>query len=414
MAIVKSETQSLGNYQHSSVLVSLYVGDLSPDVTEDDLISRFSLTIPPSIFAVTPSPENPCATLTSTSIHLSPHLLGEKRMFSPFGDILSCKVAEENDHSKGFRFVQFDTEQSVVAARCALNGSLVDSKKLFVAKFVNKNERAAMSGNQEFTNVYVKNLSVYVTEDVLHRLFSQYGTFSSVVVMRDGMGRSRGFGFVNFCLPENAKKTVESLNGYQQLGSKSFFVGRALRKAERTEMLKGKHRDNFIAKFNMGWSNMFVKNLSESVDETRLRKIIGSSYGYLQPFHVGPSYYYNMGTQLPQMLGYQNMNKASLLHLDHAHTLPFVAQVPAAGKAHLNKKKSFQLVYKRPVYMLFLFYIPAESVFILLIWRREDNKKIEAATTCSKAMTKSGEKLEKMSSGLRAIVLSPNRKAQEI
>ncbi|WZZ63808.1 polyadenylate-binding protein 6 [Brassica napus] len=76
---------------------------------------------------------------------------------------------------------------------------MVDGKKLFVAKFINRDERAAMSGNQEFTNVYVKNLLESVTEDFLHTMFSQCGTFSSVVVMRDGMGRSRGFGFVNFC-----------------------------------------------------------------------------------------------------------------------------------------------------------------------------------------------------------------------
>lgn len=84
----------------------------------------------------------------------------------------------------------------------------------FVAKFIKKGERAAMSGmNQEFTNVYVKNLLESVTEDYLHTMFSQCGTVSSVVVMRDGMGRSRGFGFVNFCHPENAKKAVETLNG---------------------------------------------------------------------------------------------------------------------------------------------------------------------------------------------------------
>lgn len=52
-----------------------------------------------------------------------------ERMFSPFGAILSCKVVEENGQSKGFGFVQFDTEQSAVAAR-ALHGSMVDGKKL--------------------------------------------------------------------------------------------------------------------------------------------------------------------------------------------------------------------------------------------------------------------------------------------
>ncbi|VVB04842.1 unnamed protein product [Arabis nemorensis] len=44
-----------------------------------------------------------------------------ERIFSPFGAILSCKVVEENGQSK---------EQSAVAARCALHGSMVDGKKL--------------------------------------------------------------------------------------------------------------------------------------------------------------------------------------------------------------------------------------------------------------------------------------------
>jgi len=40
-------------------------------------------------------------------------------------------------------------------------------------------------------------------------------------------------------------------------------------------MLKQKFSDNFIAKPNMRWSNLYVKNLSESMNETRLREIFG-------------------------------------------------------------------------------------------------------------------------------------------
>ncbi|XP_023642008.1 polyadenylate-binding protein 6 [Capsella rubella] len=329
MALVESETKALGNQQqHSAKFASLYVGDLSPDVTEQDLIQKFSFTVPVSSvhlcrnsvtgkslcyayinFDSPYSASNAMACLNHTdlkekamrimwsqrdlqyrrrtgfgnlyvkNLDSSITSICLERMFCPFGVVLSCKVAEENGQSKGFGFVQFETEQSAVAARTALHGSVVDGKKLFVAKFINKNERAAMAGNQEFTNVYVKNLMENVTEDDLHSLFSQYGTVSSVVVMRDGMGRSRGFGFVNFCNPVNAKKAVESLDK-QKLGSKSLFVGLALKYDERKEMLKQKYRGNFIAKSNMGWSNLYVKNLSESMNETRLREIFGS-YGQI-------------------------------------------------------------------------------------------------------------------------------------
>ncbi|CAG7877403.1 unnamed protein product [Brassica rapa] len=321
-AIVKTEMQAVGNIQSSS-LASLYVGDLSPDVTEADLTAKFSLTVPvvsahlcrDSVTAkslryayvnfdsaITASNAMACLNHTDLKGKTMRIMWSQKdvayrrrsglgnlfvknldssitsscleRMFSPFGVILSCKVAEENGQSKGFGFVQFATEQSAVAARLASHGSMVDGKKLFVAKFINKDERAAMSGNQEFTNVYVKNLLESVTEDFLHTMFSQCGTVSSVVVMRDGMGRSRGFGFVNFCHPENAKKAVESLNGKPH-GTKKLFVGRALRKAERMEMLKQKHKDNFVAKFNVGWFNLYVKNLSDAINETRLREIFG-------------------------------------------------------------------------------------------------------------------------------------------
>ncbi|KAJ0264236.1 Polyadenylate-binding protein 6 [Hirschfeldia incana] len=321
-AIAKPEMQPQVNSQ-SSTLASLYVGDLSPDVTEADLIAKFSLTVPvvsahlcrnsvtgKSLryayvnFDSTITASNAMACLNHTDLkgktmrimwsqkdvayrrrsglgnlfvkNLDSSITSSclERMFSPFGVILSCKVAEENGQSKGFGFVQFDTEQSAVAARLASHGSMVDGKKLFVAKFINRGERAAMSGNHEFTNVYVKNLLESVTEDYLHTMFSQCGTVSSVVVMRDGTGRSRGFGFVNFCHPENAKKAVETLNG-QPLGGKKLFVGRALRKAERMEMLKQKHKDNFVAKFNVGWPSLYVKNLGQAMDETRLREIFG-------------------------------------------------------------------------------------------------------------------------------------------
>lgn len=52
-------------------------------------------------------------------------------IFGKHGTILSSKVAkEENGKSKGFGFVQFDSEECAMAARSALHNTLVSGKKM--------------------------------------------------------------------------------------------------------------------------------------------------------------------------------------------------------------------------------------------------------------------------------------------
>ncbi len=62
---------------------------------------------------------------------------------------------------------------------------------------------------------------------------------TSVVVMRDEEGTSKGFGFVNFDDAEGAHKAVEALNGTDVEG-KELYAGRAQKKGEREAELKAK------------------------------------------------------------------------------------------------------------------------------------------------------------------------------
>lgn len=53
-----------------------------------------------------------------------------QEVFSKYGTVVSCKVAHENGISKGFGFVQFDSESSAVAARTALHDTFLAGKNL--------------------------------------------------------------------------------------------------------------------------------------------------------------------------------------------------------------------------------------------------------------------------------------------
>lgn len=83
----------------------------------------------------------------------------------------------------------------------------------YVSKFVKKTKRTTTHEEPTFTNLYVKNLAEDVTEDLLRDKFSRFGKVCSLAIMKNDKGRSKGFGFVNFELPEEAKKAVEVLNG---------------------------------------------------------------------------------------------------------------------------------------------------------------------------------------------------------
>ncbi|KAA8545851.1 hypothetical protein F0562_020698 [Nyssa sinensis] len=67
----------------------------------------------------------------------------------------------------------------------------------------------------KFNNVFVKNLSESTTEEDLKKIFGEFGTITSIVVMRDGNGISKCFGFVNFEDAYDAAQAVEALNGHK-------------------------------------------------------------------------------------------------------------------------------------------------------------------------------------------------------
>ena len=121
--------------------------------------------------------------------------------FSAFGNILSCKVAQDGDGTskvshctvgmrkcslikssfQGYGFVHFETEEAAMNAIQKVNGMLLNEKKVFVGRFVPRKEREKELGEKakKFTNVFIKNFGDDLTEEKLKEMFSKYGKITS-------------------------------------------------------------------------------------------------------------------------------------------------------------------------------------------------------------------------------------------
>jgi RNA recognition motif-containing protein len=82
-------------------------------------------------------------------------------------------------------------------------------------------------------NIYVGNLAQNVQEEDLNTLFSQHGKVDSVKIIRDMYSKvSKGFGFIEMIVKDEAQKALDALNTFELKG-KRLVVNEARPKRER-------------------------------------------------------------------------------------------------------------------------------------------------------------------------------------
>jgi polyadenylate-binding protein len=203
--------------------------------------------------------------------------------FSTFGNILSCKIATDDENkSKGYGFVHYEDESSCEAAIAKVNGKMLKDKIVYVGPFKSRREREDEAGGpleQVFQNVFVKNIDTSVTDEDFKAMFDKFGPITSFVLKTfEGESSKKNFpatkyGFVNFETPEAAKAAVTEMNDSEQNG-RTLFCGPAEKAAHRRQKLRAqfdKIKQDQIAKYQN--VNLYVKNLDDTVTEEKLKEI---------------------------------------------------------------------------------------------------------------------------------------------
>ncbi|CCH46236.1 Polyadenylate-binding protein, cytoplasmic and nuclear [Wickerhamomyces ciferrii] len=173
-----------------------------------------------------------------------------KELFTPFGTVTSFYLEKDAEgKSRGFAFVNYEEHEAAVKSIESLNDQDYKGKKLYVGRAQKKSERLEELKKQyeaariekltksQGVNLFVKNLDDSIDDEKLKEEFQSFGTISSVKVMIDESGKSKGFGFVSFSSPEEASRAISEMNQHM-LAGKPLYVALAQRKDVRRSQLE--------------------------------------------------------------------------------------------------------------------------------------------------------------------------------
>jgi polyadenylate-binding protein len=332
MSAVEEVTATIPLSGPRPTIVSLFVGDLDPSVTEDqlaehfktagavlnvrvcrDIITRRSLGYGYVNFQNQADAERAMNTLNFSQLgsrairvmwqqrdpaqrlsghgnlfvkNLKPETTHKALtdLFGTFGQIMSAKVITDADGKcRGYGFVQFRDDGVASTALTQMNGRKLDGwdNPLYVATFIRRNARIAMLA-QKFTNVYIKHVLPNIDRADIEKFFSKFGGITSAIAKKDAKGRV--FAFCNFAVHDDAVKAVAGLNDKEISGltaqGEKLYVSRAQHRSERLIEL----RQKYLQRQSRG-NNLYVRNFDPTFTEENLRDLF-KNYGAIKSCKV--------------------------------------------------------------------------------------------------------------------------------
>jgi RNA recognition motif-containing protein len=97
---------------------------------------------------------------------------------------------------------------------------LPERNKNRITKNIEEGRNPRYAGDSK---LYVGNIAFASTEDDINKMFSEIGEVGDVALVRDDIGRNRGFGFVTMRTKEDGAKAMEALDG-KELNGRNLAV----------------------------------------------------------------------------------------------------------------------------------------------------------------------------------------------
>ncbi|EWC43424.1 hypothetical protein DRE_07610 [Drechslerella stenobrocha 248] len=157
--------------------------------------------------------------------------------FEKVGNVKEAQIVKDrvSGRSKGVGYVEFREAESVPKAIALTGQRLLGIPIIVQLTEAEKNRQARAEGGNHhkdenhrhtipFHRLYVGNIHFSITESELEQVFVPFGDLEFVQLQKEESGRSRGYGFVQYRDPNNAKEALEKMNGFD-LGGRLIRVG---------------------------------------------------------------------------------------------------------------------------------------------------------------------------------------------
>ncbi|XP_054506579.1 cytotoxic granule associated RNA binding protein TIA1 isoform X1 [Agelaius phoeniceus] len=161
------------------------------------------------------------------------------QLFSQIGPCKNCKMIMDTAGNDPYCFVEFYEHRHAAAALAAMNGRKIMGGQSELGHHPQQPEERHQQANlifaitqrsQDHFHVFVGDLSPEITTEDIKAAFAPFGRISDARVVKDmATGKSKGYGFVSFFNKWDAENAIQQMGG-QWLGGRQIRTNWATRK----------------------------------------------------------------------------------------------------------------------------------------------------------------------------------------